>query len=54
MDKQQGPTVYTGNHIQSLVINRNRKNKKNVRTCITGSLCCAAAVNTQQCKSTKV
>ena len=28
MDKQQGPTVYTGNYIQYPVINHNEKESK--------------------------
>ena len=49
MDKQQGPTVYTGNYIQYSVINHNGKEYEkecNVWICITESLCCTAEINT--------
>ena len=37
----------TGNYIQYPVINYNGKNmKKNVRICLTESLCCTAEINT--------
>ena len=43
IDKQQGPTVYTGNYIQYLVITYNGKeSEKNV----SESLCCIPETNT--------
>ena len=47
MDKQQGPTVYTGSYIQYPGINHSENNvKKNVYMCITESICCTAEIDT--------
>lgn len=43
MDKQQGPTVYSGNYFQHPKINCNREEYK--KECKTESLCYTAEMN---------
>lgn len=45
MIKQQGPSIQHGKLYQYSVINHNRKNMKNVYTCIAESLCCTEEIN---------